>query len=371
MSKLRRQDNGNELLWTGVPAIQADPANNIAAQAAQAAHNVTFEYNAFNYFQEARLYINDQELERIDHLGIATLLHNLRNVNHFGDFYNIQNKELLYDRANLLNMSQAQHGNVELMLPLNKIFPMLNQVGHAFRGAKFRITLTKADDAKCVTKVGAVTPNGKVVISKMVWKIPQVEPSLSMQAKLEQMLSKSSQYTVTWPAMNIYKLMPPKTAEIRVPLASTIHKPTNIFVAFQNLNRSTSQEHRSMAFEQMQVEKLSCEVNSVKFPDKDLEIDFRVTSKNILEAYNRFMESCNEGKSVLMNYKMFETEMPIYHIDVSKHKPELYENSNFPNLVISAKFRAVPANDYIMYVMVQNEREATLNMENKQMKLIR
>jgi hypothetical protein len=92
-----------------------------------------------------------------------------------------------------------------------------------------------------VTKVGAATPNGKAVINKIVWKIPQVEPSLPMQAKLEQMLSRNSQYTVTWPAINVFKLMPPKTTEIRVPLASTIHKPTNVFVAFQNLNRSTSQ----------------------------------------------------------------------------------------------------------------------------------
>ena len=370
-AKLRRQDNGNEFLWADVPAIEADAPNNIVGQAAQTAQNVTFEYNAFNYFQEARLYINDQELERIDHLGIATLLHNLRKVNSYGDFYNFQNKELIQTRDDLLTMSRAQHGNVELMLPLNKAFPMLNQVGHAFRGAKFRITLTKADDAKCVTKVGAGTPNGKVVISKMVWKIPQVEPSLQMQAKLEQLLSKNSEFTVSWPAMNIYKLMPPKTTEIRVPLASTIHKPSNVFVAFQNLNRSTSQEHRTMTFEQMHLEKLSCEVNSVKFPDKDLEIDFRATNKNILEAYNRFIESCDDGKSVLMNYKNFETEMPIYHIDISKHKPELYENSNFPNLVISAKFRIAPANDYIMYVMIQNEREATLNFENKQMKVIR
>ncbi len=54
-----------------------------------------------------------------------------------------------------------------------------------------------------------------------------------MQAKLEQMLSRSGQYTVTWPDINVYKIMPPKTNEIWVPLASTIYKPTNVFVGFQ------------------------------------------------------------------------------------------------------------------------------------------
>ena len=61
----------------------------------------------------------------------------------------------------------------------------------------------------------------------------------------------------------------------------------------------------------------------------------------------------------------------IYHIDVSKHKPELYENSSFPNLVVNARFAAAPAEDYVMWVIVLNEREATLNLDNKQMKLIR
>ena len=370
-AKLRRQNNGNEFLWANIPAIQADAVNNIAGQAAQDAHDITLDFNGFNLFTEARLFVNNEEVERIDHLGISTLLHHLRNYNDFADYYNSQYNEMIRGRNETMATVREQQGNVELVLPVSKIFPMLSQITHAFRGAKFRITLTKSDDAKCITKVGAGTPNGKVLINKIVWKIPEVEPSLPMQARLEQMLSRSSQYTVTWPAKNVYKLMPPKTGEIRVPLASTIHKPTSVFVAFQNLNRSTSQEHRFMMFDQMSVEKINCEVNSVKFPDKDVEVDFRATSKKVLEAYDRFLDSCKNKKSIWMTYKTFEKEFPIYHIDVSKHKPELYENSNFPNIVLNVKFRNVPTDDYVMWVMVENEREATLNMENKQMKIIR
>ena len=368
-----RKTNGNEFLWANVPEIQANPnaVPPIQGQAARNAENVTLDFNGFNLFTEARLFVNNEEVESIEHLGISTLLHHLRNYNDFADYYNSQYNEMIRGRNDTLTTIREQGGNFELMLPVNKIFPMLSQITHAFRGAKFRITLTKSEDAKCVTKVGAATPNGKVMINKIVWKIPQVEPSLPMQARLEQMLSRSSQYTVTWPAMNVYKLMPPKTGEIRVPLASTIHKPTSVFVAFQNLNRSTSQEHKFMMFDQMTVEKINCEVNSVKFPEKDIELDFRATNKKVLEAYDRFLDSCKNKKSIWMTYHNFETEFPIYHIDVSKHKPELYENSNFPNIVLNVKFRNVPTVDYVMWVMVENEREATLNMDNKQMKIIR
>ena len=356
--KLKQADNGADFRY-------ADGAGDVKA------HDVALDYNAFNIFQEARLFVNDQEIERIDHVGMSTLLYHLRNYNDYGEYYKTQNNELIHNRADILKMFRTQQGNFEFLLPVEKIFPMFGQIRHAFRGAKLRITLTKSEDATCVLKVGGATPNGKAVIQKMIWKVPEVEPSLPMQAKLEQMLSRNGQYTVTWPAKNIYKLMPSKTSEIRVPLASTIHKPTNVFVAFQNLNRSTNQQQAFMFLDQMNVEKISCEVNSVKFPDKDLEVDFQATSKKTLEAYNRFLDSCKNNTSVIMKLSTFETELPIYHIDVSKHKPELYENSNFPQIVINAKFRAAPVNDYIMWVIIQNEREATLNMENKHMKLIR
>ncbi len=74
-----------------------------------------------------------------------------------------------------------------------------------------------------------------------------------------------------------------------------------------------SQEHHFMMMYQMNVEKISCEVNSVKFSDKDLEVDFGVVSKKALEAYNRFLDSC-KNTSVIMKLSTFETELPIYQL---------------------------------------------------------
>jgi hypothetical protein len=56
---------------------------------------------------------------------------------------------------------------------------------------------------------------------------------------------------------------------------------------------------------------------------------------------------------------------------VSHHKPELYENAQFPNIVVNLKFRAVPTHDYLVWVIIYNQRDATLNLENKKMRVIR
>ena len=61
----------------------------------------------------------------------------------------------------------------------------------------------------------------------------------------------------------------------------------------------------------------------------------------------------------------------MYPIDVSKHKPELYENTSFPNICVNIKFQTIPPEDYLVWIIVYNEREATLNLEEKKMRVIR
>ena len=58
---------------------------------------------------------------------------------------------------------------------------------------------------------------------------------------------------------------------------------------------------------------------------------------------------------------------PFFHIDVSQHPAEIFDNSSFPNIIINTKFRAVPARDYIMYVIIFNIRELKMNVLNKRM----
>lgn len=106
-------------------------------------------------------------------------------------------------------------------------------------------------------------------------------------AKLETQLAKDSSHNLSWPALNVYRNQPPKNLEVRLSLSSTIHKPERVFVALQNLNRNTSQNHSSMIFDNMNVESVNVEINSVQFPDKEIKNNF--TSREITEIYDRFL----------------------------------------------------------------------------------
>jgi hypothetical protein len=90
-----------------------------------------------------------------------------------------------------------------------------------------------------------------------------------------------------------------------------------------------------MRFDNMNVESVNVEINSVQFPDK--EIKNNCTNREITEVYDRLLR-CSRYTTKI-DFETFRTLFPIFHIDVSDHKPELYKNTQFPNIVINLKFR--------------------------------
>ena len=352
--------DGTEYDWEGDPT----------AGVPRPPDNVSLCDNGYNVFSEGRYYIDDKEVERIDYLGIASAINQFTQVTDRTEKESLKHSQLwfLNDETERKKYINECSGIVQLLLPLDKIFPFCSQVDHAFRGSKHRITF-RLNDSTPLIKRGTGVTDGKVVVQKMEWKVPHVEPSLEMMTKMEGLMAKDSQFKVNWDAVNVYRIQPAKTKEIRTSLSSTIHKPTHVFIGFQNLTKYTSQKEDCMHFNDLEVEGWQMEVNSVRFPDQEENSKWKNRS-GYIEMYQRFLEAC-KGRKSQVDYDLFREYYPILHVDVSKHKSQLFENTSFPNIVVNVKFRKEPAFDYIMWVVVYNEREAVLNLEQKKMRVIR
>jgi hypothetical protein len=366
---LRKPDK-NAFNFIEIAAVGADAAADppVVAAPLVPAQDINVCDNGFNLFEEARYYINNDEVERIDYLGMNTLVQQLFNVNTDAKQNAVRHSELLFfeDHEDRQEYVKESHGHLHLLLPINKIFRFIKENNHVFRGVKHRITLSLNDAGRLIRKAANV-PEGKIFINEMTWVIPYYEPSLDIMSRLESQFAKSSEFTLTWPNLSVFKYQPMKLREVRLPLACTIHKPTKIFVALQKLIRNT-QEHQSMVLDHLDMEEAYVEINSEKFPDKPLSFNF--ADKDYMELYQNFLDNC-ENKETLVDYLTFRNKYPILCIDVSKHKPELFENSTFPNLVLNLKFKNVPTQDYICWLIIENEREATLNIENRKMHVVR
>lgn len=333
--------------------------------------DINFVNNGYAIFEEARYYLEDTEIERIDYVPVATNLNNLLTYSPTRATH-AQYSELFWQATtdDLKNYQSRQswirkHNNtVTLLLPLDRIFPFFTENQHVFRGVKHRITFTLSKPEWIINKAPAVD-DGIVTIKDMVWHIPFVEPSLETQALLETQLSVNSSFNLNWKAINVYKNQPPKNKDVRIALSSTIHKPKNVFIALQNLTSTTSQDKHSMEYDIGKLESVSIEVNGQKFPDRDMVCD--KTTSDYHEMYEAFK---NYSGNTILDYSKFYEHYSYINIDVSKHKPELYENTSFPSIVVNLKFSDTPTQDYIVWVIVFNEREAALNIENKKMRVI-
>lgn len=362
-----RQRDGTEYLWADRLAIAADAANNIIAQPAQNAHNVSLSDNGYNLFEEARYFIGEQEVERLDYVGITTILKKL--ITTHSKFHHDANKHTQFWLSETERQAyiRENRGNIHLLLPLYMLFPFCEQNNHVFRGMKHRLEL-KLNDANRIVKRAAGVPDGLVRIKTMQWIIPYVEPTLAMMSKLESQMERSREWKLTWKAINVFKHQPQLHTDIRLSLASTIHRPTNIFVALQTANKFSNQENDYMTFDHMSLEQCYVEINSMRYPDKPLTGNFG--RNDYSEIFTRFLDACQEKTSIL-TYPTFKNTYPFIHIDVSQHADSLYDTTSFPTINLYLKFNQQPAEDFIVWVVVLNEREARLNIDSKKMMVIR
>ncbi len=368
-----RKIDGTPYIWENVahrPAVgNAGDDDYQPAVAAVAADDINISDNAYNLFEEARLFLGDQEVERIDYLGITTLMQQLFKTTSDAKQTPIKHKELLFlneadDRKAYI---RNRRGHLHLMLPVSKIFPFYQQNDHVFRGMKHRITFTLNDINRMIKKAQAVD-NAKIYIEGMEWLVPYVEPSLSVMTKLETQMAKSNEFSLEWNAINVFKHQPQRNREVRLSLAATVHKPTKVYLALQNINKDTESNTNSMVFDHMDLEELFVEVNSVRFPEKPLKLSYG--DDDYMEIYDRFLKEC-DNKESLIDYENFKNNYAIVCIDVSNHKPELFDTSTFPVINLYMKFNQAPAYDYLAWVLVENERTATLNISDKKMRVIR
>ncbi len=151
----------------------------------------------------------------MDHLGIATFVNNIIKNTSQGKLDAVENTQLWFLNKDDERKTYVQNcsGTLNLLLPLNHIFPSCGQTDHIFRGVKHRIAFTLNKPERLVQKANAVA-NGQVAIIKCVWMMPYAEPSLRTMAKLVTQLAKDSSHKLSWSAINVYRNQPPKNLEV-------------------------------------------------------------------------------------------------------------------------------------------------------------
>ena len=332
---------------------------------------VTMADNGCNMFDQSKYYIEDQEIEKVDHTGIATLVDGILKLNE-QDIIKSKHKELWFlsnaagDAARKTYLVNCA-GHLKLEIPLKRLFTFCENTKHAFRGVQHRITFSLQHVNNILLKTADASPAGKAKITKVQWVIPKLEPSLQRQAEVESTLASGTSIDMQWPGLTVYKSQPPKQQNVRIQLASTIHRPNKILVGLQRASRTGAYSTQSsMVFDHLNLEECNVSINSKLFPNlRPLTANFARES-GAIELYNNFIHACSNSTPAI-DYETFKEHYPLWYFDVSNRADEIYDTSNYPQITINLKFQRAPTNDYYAYVIIYNEKSGKLSFIEQKM----
>jgi len=97
--------------------------------------------------------------------------------------------------------------------------------------------------------------------------------------------------------MRVYRTMFQPT-EINMTWRITTHPgselPSHVFVAFQSSNRDGNQQMNNMIFDNANLRRISCRINSVQYPEHKFEANFNLESKSYSRLYMSFLDAVNK-----------------------------------------------------------------------------
>ena len=353
--------------------------------------------NGFSVFRRANYFVNDQLLESVDFVPVGTAVLGLTE---FSDDYTrsvatqmfwyrdtgsgsaIRQKYTATMNADTVSVSDNPEYNlgfairqtlcsggktIAMVLPLSHLFGFCKDIRKSFRGLKHTVKFDKNYNASMIHASADI--KAKFQVNFMSWWVPILKPNLVTLARLEGELASGASAKLFWEGVSVYRSDARNDQHPRWRVASSVNKPSHLFVVMQQIDREANSAFNSGTFDHLNLERAQLRINSVQFPKEEFEADF--TNENDYQRlYHSFLEAgmkmLNADTGSQVNYTDFKTLYPILHFDASHHEDSLYATSTTADIEVRLQLRTAPASTYYIYCIILSERFATLQgVENK------
>ena len=261
-----------------------------------------------------------------------------------------------------------------LLLPLSQIFGSHRDIDTAFIGVKHTYQFTRESAVNYVFRANGVDP-GKFIIKHISLWMPKVTPSLQIAAEIESRLVDGALRQLYFEQARIYRQsyqQTETTATWRVATNSSEQLPNYVFVAFQLQARYENQETNPVVFDAGSLSRISCWINSTRFPDRELEVSFAAVSRNYGRAYMMFQEAIskynNTDSGSQVSVEDYASLFPIIAFNVGHHKEKLRGSS--ADIEIRWSLSANFGGHYYVYALVLSDRVMQLNALNGKMNVV-
>ena len=270
--------------------------------------------------------------------------------------------------------------DVCMYLPISSILGSCKDIDTVFMGVKHSLLLTRASPNNYIHRRNGVAA-GMFHIKHLSWWIPKVRPSLKIQSHLESKLVKGHLRDLYFEQVRIYRNQFGATEvspSWRVTTNSNEELPTHVFVAIQAVGRDNNQEQNNQVFDNAKLKSMAVYINSERYPERELELDFSLPSRNYGRAYMMFQEAVQKYADVdsgsQLSAEDYASLYPIMHFDVSKHREKLRNSAADIEIRwrLASRFEYPPgtASSYNVYCLVLSERFLKLEALSGKMHVI-
>ena len=247
-------------------------------------------------FKRIRYDLSGQEIETIVHLGQATTMLGL--LKYPDDFSKSKGLNQLWYKDTTPNAEEDNtgwnirrdyiikksnpKGSFSFKILLKYIFGFCGDYDKVVYGFKHGLTLTRNDDNDAIFKNNArdgggnpVVVNGKIMLSKISWFMPHVEPADKDKLELYKIIESKKTLPVGYRMIQCDSASIPQTTSfsLRLSVKSSLEVPRFIIVGFQT-NKSGNQEQNPSIFDNVNVSNIYVMLNSTRYPKADYNISF-------------------------------------------------------------------------------------------------
>ena len=350
---------------------------------------VSLVHNGIMYlFRTISYRLSGQQIEHINDPGIATTM--LGMLTYPDDFSKSQGLNQLWykdsstaahadntgfaARHGYIITKPANKGSFSFTIPLKHIFGFADDYGKIVYGFKHELSLVRDSDANAVLRAVAVNDVAKIVLSKISWFVPHVNPSDQEKMSLYKTIQSKGQIDCGFRMRQCDSISVPQTSQFtwRLGSKSGLERPRYIIVAFQT-GKSNDQTQNAAVFDHCRLRNIYVTLNAERYPAVDFNAGF--TQNKIARIYksaadfrknyfsmDRLISNCN------INPSDFIDLYPLFVIDVSRQSERLKEST--VDIQIRAEFeRNVPANTEA-FALVISDRILRFESDGQKMNVV-
>ena len=266
-------------------------------------------------------------------------------------------------------------GTFRFAIDLEHLFGFCEDYQKVLYGFTHVLTLVRSStNNNAIFKAAAAAAVGKVVIDKISWMLPRVEPSEEQKYQLYKSIESKETLAVGFRMRQCTSVAVPQTPTFtwRLGVRAAPEKPRYIAIAFQT-EKNNDQAKNPAMFDHCGVKNMFILLNNVRYPAIDFNADF---TKNEYENFYKELADFTQkyyGLDTLVSsiafdpidYKQF---FPIFMFDVSKQSERLKQG--IVDITVEMMFSANVAANTFAYALLISDRKLKFASDGKKMSVI-